>query len=144
MASVSCASFFERLLQLSHQAWLQPILLQGFVTSAGGGSETLIQASRTALLNYTSRLPLNRLETFCYCFVDILRSHLDDDRVLTPTMEVIAFLFEAGATIALENGDFAYSFLLHGLRNSLTFVEMETIIQSRRQSPLQIDQDPED
>ena len=85
-------------------------LLEGFVTAAGTGSESLVHASRTALVQYILQLAQVELEFFCADLVDILRRHIDSkhkERLQIPTMEVISFLLEAGITLRLEQGDFA-------------------------------------
>ena len=106
MASVSSTSYFYRLLRLSSQSWIKYHLLSGFVTSAGTGSESLVQVSRTALIRYTAELSQANIHDFFTSLVDIIRNNLNEDRLLIPAMEVLSFLFEAGVTTRLQQDIF--------------------------------------
>ncbi|KAI9679221.1 MAG: hypothetical protein M1817_005240 [Caeruleum heppii] len=82
-------------------AWLHLPVLEGFVTSAGAGSETVLQASRRALVDLLHRgrgtdQPLRSLSGLSNALTQILKRHLTNDRVAVPTLEVLAFLFDMG------------------------------------------------
>ncbi|PSS02274.1 tubulin folding cofactor D C terminal-domain-containing protein [Coniella lustricola] len=72
-------------------------LLAGYVTSADTGNEDLVIASRAALTAYcdSSQAALDRI---CTALLANLRSYQGQgqDRVVVPTLEIIAFLFLVG------------------------------------------------
>jgi hypothetical protein len=80
-------------------------LLEGYISSAGMGSESIVQAARFTLYDFLDCAPLEPssdpsgsksytlLET-SDIIADILRDNLGDDRVLVPLLEVIAFLLD--------------------------------------------------
>jgi hypothetical protein len=74
----------------------------GYVNSAGMGSETVAQNARQALLSFLDTLPvdsetaasqLSQLE-IANCMLGILKANINDDRVLVPLLETIAFLLD--------------------------------------------------
>lgn len=69
-------------------------LLAGYVTSADTGNEDLVISSRAALTSFCTSAP-DRLAVTS-TLVDNLRSYGGLDRVVVPTLEVIAFLFHVG------------------------------------------------
>ncbi|KAG7130540.1 Tubulin-specific chaperone D like protein [Verticillium longisporum] len=70
-------------------------LLAGYVTSADTGNEDLVIAARAALTEYCSMAPANR-DDVCTALVRNLSSRQGQDRVLVPTLEIVAFLYRAG------------------------------------------------
>ncbi|RXG42614.1 hypothetical protein VDGE_00688 [Verticillium dahliae] len=70
-------------------------LLAGYVTSADTGNEDLVIAARAALTEYCSMAPANR-DDVCTALVRNLSSRQGQDRVLVPTLEILAFLYRAG------------------------------------------------
>lgn len=70
-------------------------LLAGYVTSADTGNEDLVIASRAALTDYcnASQEGLNRI---CASLLRNLKFRQSQDRVVVPTLEIIAFLFSVG------------------------------------------------
>ncbi|EEY14971.1 conserved hypothetical protein [Verticillium alfalfae VaMs.102] len=75
-------------------AWMAE-LLAGYVTSADTGNEDLVIAARAALTEYCSIAPANR-DDVCIALVRNLSSRQGQDRVLVPTLEIVAFLYRAG------------------------------------------------
>ncbi|KAM0530761.1 hypothetical protein ACHAPS_000404 [Verticillium nonalfalfae] len=75
-------------------AWMAE-LLAGYVTSADTGNEDLVIAARAALTEYCSIAPANR-DDVCMALVRNLSSRQGQDRVLVPTLEIVAFLYRAG------------------------------------------------
>lgn len=69
-------------------------LLAGYVTSADTGNEDLVISSRAALTSFCTPAP-DRLAVTS-TLVDNLRSYGGLDRVVVPTLEVIAFMFHVG------------------------------------------------
>lgn len=80
-----------------------PALLCGYTTSADTGNEDLVISSRAALTSFCSSAP-NRAAV-CAALVDNLRLYSGSDRVIVPTLEVIAFLFHVGL---FGSGDYDY------------------------------------
>lgn len=70
-------------------------LLAGFVTSADAGNEDLVIASRAALADFCSASDGN-LGLVCNGLLQNLKTRQGQDRVLVPTLEIIAFLFHVG------------------------------------------------
>ncbi|KAH8900041.1 beta-tubulin cofactor d [Thozetella sp. PMI_491] len=106
----SSQPYFAFLLNLLSQDWLDPAisdtakvspeawmdeLLAGLVVSADTGNEELIIASRGALCDFCEASPAN-LNTVCTAMARNLKARQGNDRILVPTLEVIAFLFRAG------------------------------------------------
>ena len=100
--------YFTLMLSLCTLKWPTGAILEGFVTTAGGDYEAQIQASRTAFANYTLNLSQSELLALCNTIVSLLHKHSATDRLLTPTMELVAFLFESGIVMRLEHTDFEY------------------------------------
>ncbi|KAG9241211.1 tubulin folding cofactor D C terminal-domain-containing protein [Calycina marina] len=68
-------------------------LLSGYVGSANTGSEELVRASRAALVAFCL-LSEDNSRLICGALVAVLKVNLTNDRVLVPTLEAIAFLFD--------------------------------------------------
>ena len=108
LASVSEESYFLLLLKVGFHGPIGKRVLEGFVTTAGAGSESLLQASRSALIHFVSTLTDEELREYSGWLLDITRDNTTNDRILIPTMEVINFLLEAGALHRLQSGPFEY------------------------------------
>ena len=81
-------------------------LFQGYVTSAGSGSESVLQASREAFVAYTIGCSPSELNTYCNNIVDIVQDNLSNDRLVAPTVEFLGFLSDAGVLIRLAEESF--------------------------------------
>jgi hypothetical protein len=108
--SFSSKAYFGLLLDLIHKeslhkhvmdivkddlnAWMSG-LMAGFVSSADTGNEDLIIASRAALTDYCEQSPEN-LQLVCSALLHNLKTCQSEDRVIVPTLEIIAFLFHTG------------------------------------------------
>jgi hypothetical protein len=74
----------------------------GYMTSAGMGSESVVQNSRAALLDAIDAWPTTatgdtytfNLLDFTNCLLELLKRHLETERVLLPLLEMFAFLFD--------------------------------------------------
>ncbi|KAF6842157.1 beta-tubulin cofactor d [Colletotrichum plurivorum] len=75
-------------------AWMSE-LLAGYVTSADTGNEDLVIASRAALADFCAGSAAN-LTAVCLALVGNLKSKQGNDRVLVPTLEIVAFLSHVG------------------------------------------------
>ncbi|UKZ47271.1 hypothetical protein TrVGV298_001488 [Trichoderma virens] len=70
-------------------------LMAGFVSSADTGNEDLVIASRAALTEYCEESPEN-LQRVCSALLHNLKTCQGEDRIIVPTLEIIAFLFHTG------------------------------------------------
>ncbi|KAI1034136.1 hypothetical protein LB505_003159 [Fusarium chuoi] len=68
-------------------------LMSGFVGSADTGNEDLVIASRAALCDFCEANHEN-LDLICHAMLQNLKSRQGQDRVIVPTLEIIAFLFQ--------------------------------------------------
>lgn len=106
----SSQAYFEILLELAQKDCLHPTvaniaatnaggwmeqLMAGFVTSADTGNEDLVIASRAALTDFCDASPTN-LGLVCNALLQNLKTRQGQDRVIVPTLEIIAFLFHVG------------------------------------------------
>lgn len=70
-------------------------LLAGYVTSADTGNEDLVIASRSALCEYCGASQEN-LDRVCASLYGNMKARQGQDRVIVPTLEIIAFLLSVG------------------------------------------------
>ncbi|KAF7562487.1 hypothetical protein G7046_g1632 [Stylonectria norvegica] len=106
----SSRAYFQTLLKLRSQGCLLPLvsdaatadaglwtaeLLAGYVTSADTGNEDLVITSRATLFEYCSTSQ-ESLGLICNALLKNLQTRQGQDRVLVPTLEIIAFLFHVG------------------------------------------------
>lgn len=103
---ISSYAYFANALTVLHSSTpkaIQEAVALGFVTSAGLGSESVVQNSRAALLDAVDSWPIREvtgpegsctLLEFATCFLDLLKRNLETERVLLPLLEVLAFLFD--------------------------------------------------
>ncbi|KAI9842650.1 MAG: hypothetical protein M1837_007017 [Sclerophora amabilis] len=113
-SQTSSVSYFSQILSLLHSEahWIQYPLLEGYMTSAGAGSESVIRSSRSALEDFTSKLRIEAnqesdfsLLEFGNIVAETLRSNLSSDRKLVPCLETLAFLFDIGVLGKLAGVD---------------------------------------
>ncbi|QPC72841.1 hypothetical protein HYE68_003593 [Fusarium pseudograminearum] len=103
----SSKTYFYSLLNLHTGVGLRPLLhkvakedtdqwmaelMAGFVGSADTGNEDLIIASRAALCGFCEANNDN-LDLVCHSLLQNLKTRQGQDRVVVPTLEVVAFLF---------------------------------------------------
>ncbi|KAF2808276.1 uncharacterized protein BDZ99DRAFT_419247 [Mytilinidion resinicola] len=118
----SYAYFAEALGVFSPQspAWLKKAVMEGYVSAAGMGSESVVQNARMVLVDAMERLPGEGEGEGGSCslldvmdiLVELLKGSLANDRVLIPAMEVVAFLFDAGVVQRLVGTRFNFRALL--------------------------------
>jgi Mor family transcriptional regulator len=78
------------------------------------GSESVVQNSRAALLDFVDILPNEDLSDdprftlvdFANCFLTLLKENITNDRVLLPLLEVISFLFDMQVMQRLQSTPF--------------------------------------
>jgi hypothetical protein len=116
---VSSVAYFLRALELLHSTApvaIKEAIILGVVNSVGMGSETVLQNARLALIEFVHALSDETQETservsllcFMNCIVDVLKGHLDNDRVLIPILEAVAFLFDMQVMHRLAPTSFRY------------------------------------
>ena len=81
-------------------------LLNGYVTSAGSGSESVLNASREAFVAYTDGCSPSELVIYCTNIVDTMQDNLSNDRLLVPIVDFLGFLFDAGVLLRLAEEGF--------------------------------------
>jgi hypothetical protein len=98
---LSSKEYFECVLNMQLTNWWRSdpsrkstwneALFEGFVTSADTGSEDLVRASRTALIEFCDN---GNRDLGCELLIMVAERNIGNDRVLIPALEVIAFLFD--------------------------------------------------
>ena len=108
----SSYEYFKRLLTVfatCPEEWLRTAILGGFTSSAGLGSETVVQASRQALVDLVYEDESgNTIRIVCQGLLELFSLNLGNDRIVLPLLEVVAFLFDAGIVTDPRNIDFKY------------------------------------
>jgi len=66
-------------------------LFEGYVGSADTGSEDLVRASRAALADFCEAGNTDRVSSTLFA---VMKRNIDNDRILVPTLEAMAFLFD--------------------------------------------------
>lgn len=82
---------FSGVAKADPKKWMEE-LMAGYVTSADTGNEDLVIASRAALTDFCATSP-ESLDAVCEALARNLTTRKDQDRVVVPTMEMIAFLW---------------------------------------------------
>ncbi|SLM39571.1 Tubulin-specific chaperone D, C-terminal [Lasallia pustulata] len=118
VAQTSTVEYYQQLLSLRSADWIRLPLLEGYVTSAGVGSESLLRASRAALVDYAEHLHIADLVALCQDLMEILRRHIADDRLIIPALEVVAFLLDAGQFQRINNVELKWRNLLALIQKS--------------------------
>ena len=103
MGSVCTAEYYSQLLSLWSFEWMREALLQGYVTSAGGGSESLMQTSRAALALRIEQFSSSDVIHLSKHLIVIMQKNISNDRILAPALNVLDFLFDIRVLQTLEN-----------------------------------------
>ncbi len=67
---------------------------------------------------YTESSDLATLSMLCTYLTDLIRENISNDRLAVPTLEFVAFLFEAGVLQRLRDQDFAWRRLFTEVRKA--------------------------
>ena len=122
ISQTSTTGYFLQLLSLCSEPltrdWIRKPLLEGYVTSVGAGAESLLGASRAAFTSCTESLDLATLAILCTYLIDLIRENISNDRLPVPTLEFVAFLFEADVLQRLRDQDFAWRRLFTEVRKA--------------------------
>ena len=95
---MSTPDYYEQLLALRSIDWLRSSILEGCISSAGVGSESLIRCSRIALAAYVDLSSASELAKLSADLVMIINRRVTDDRLIVPTLAVVAFLCDSAAS----------------------------------------------
>ncbi|KAF3044509.1 hypothetical protein E8E11_006622 [Didymella keratinophila] len=120
---VSSRAYFQEALnamQSTGSPLIREAICQGLVGSAGMASESVVQNCRDAVLEFTAAMPLENdppsgkmsLVDFATCLVELLKKELQNDRVLLPLLEGLAFFFDMQVMHRLESTSFNFRTLL--------------------------------
>lgn len=119
VSQTSTPEYFLQLLSLcTNMGWLRRPILEGYVTSAGAGSESLLRASREAFVTYTEALPIGKLTFLCICLTDIVRENATNERLVVPALDFIGYLFDSGVLPRLRNKEFGWSRLFTAVQQA--------------------------
>ncbi|KAI9765900.1 MAG: hypothetical protein M1840_007041 [Geoglossum simile] len=120
-SQTSSYQYFKQLLSHLSIPPLRLPTLEGYVTSAGLGSESVLRASRLALADHLESLDVlcsNKdpqsygLRDICETLLDILKQNITNDRVAISTLEVLAFLIDSRIIQLLQETQFNWRSLL--------------------------------
>lgn len=133
-----------QMLSRQELSWIHHPLLEGYMTSAGAGSGTVLQASRNALVafaEHVSRSPeptTHSLRDLFWHITTILSNSLELGRIAIPTMEVLAFMIDVGLGTQVDFEPEKYASLIRVSASRLTRNRwaqlLDTINRSRAKS----------
>ncbi|OCL03190.1 hypothetical protein AOQ84DRAFT_392453 [Glonium stellatum] len=127
---VSSYAYFAETLKIfnpSSPPLLKAAVLEGYISSAGMGSESVVQNSRMALVDAIGQLPAtlsDESESGCSLLdilgqlLELLRLNISTERILIPLLDVIAFLFDVQILQRLTDTNFNYRSLLSLIQRS--------------------------
>ena len=104
-------SGFSLLRNPSHSALSKSVIL-GLVSSAGMGTESILQAARSAVVDCLSDLPDNGqprelgILEFTTLLTAVLEENLSNDRIVLPLLDFLAFLLDMQIPQRLATSDF--------------------------------------
>ncbi|EWC48689.1 hypothetical protein DRE_01911 [Drechslerella stenobrocha 248] len=114
---VNSDEYFETIVRmLGHKPILEP-LLEGYATSAGAGSDSVMRSSNRAMQKYLSGLPSYPGQDGGIALSDLAQSWMviveksmkaGDDRVVVPALSMLGGWFESGLLQRLEVGPFRF------------------------------------
>ena len=96
VGQVSSMVYYLQLLSLTSIGWLRQPLLEGIVTSVGAGSETVLLASRAAIVHTMEGIPFGERVTLWDCLLRIIHPDSQNERLVVPVLEVLGFLLATG------------------------------------------------
>lgn len=86
--------------------WLSVSVLEGYISSAGAGSESVIRSTRAALVKHTEKLLTADVNQVWYDMTTIMRTHISEDRSIIPALSVVAFLLDGAVFDQLDSETF--------------------------------------
>lgn len=105
---MSMPEYYEQLLALRSIDWLRGYILEGCISSAGVGSESLVRSSRVALATYIDTLSASELARLSADLLTIISRGVSDDRIIVPALAVVAFLLDSANSDGPLHDSFSY------------------------------------
>lgn len=109
---ISSCAYFAGTLELLDSDY-RAALLEGYISSAGAGNESVLRASRQALADKLDTLPVDgdgvSLLAFSNTLIELFKAALGTDRLLLPLLEVSAFLLDMQILQRLAGSTFKYA-----------------------------------
>ncbi|KAJ5690264.1 hypothetical protein N7462_004656 [Penicillium macrosclerotiorum] len=106
---VSSQEYFAQILTLYSIEWLRRPLLKGFSTSAIAGTDGLIRASRSALIQFLNAHEASERHAVLVIMLQdlsaIMEEDLQDDRFVIPIIDLLAFLIDSYAVSCPDGQD---------------------------------------
>ncbi|KAK8161036.1 tubulin folding cofactor D C terminal-domain-containing protein [Phyllosticta citrichinensis] len=122
---VSSLEYFQtalKQLDLDLEEPMKLAFVEGYISSAGMGSESVVQASRLALVEKMESLPVEGEQTslvnVANAILGVFKANLSNDRVIMPLLDVVAFLFDAQVLQRLNGSNFKWRTLLSLVQKS--------------------------
>ena len=115
-SDVSSTAYFAKALQKLHppsSPLIQEAICLGLVTSLSMGSESVVANARAALVTNIDTLPATSTHQYSLlslmtCLTTLMRSNIDNDRVLVPLLDTMAFCFDMHILQRLEDTSYKY------------------------------------
>ena len=96
LSDTSSIPYFLQMTSLLSVKWVRLSMLQGLVTSAGVGSESVICASRAAWVAHLERAVDEELIQLWHDFSSIFQRSKESDRLAVPSLELFGFFLACG------------------------------------------------
>ncbi|KAK6350321.1 hypothetical protein TWF696_006552 [Orbilia brochopaga] len=109
--------YFETIVRILGDKSVREPFMEGYATSAGAGSDSVMRSSNRAMQKYLSGLPAYPGVDGGVALSDIVQSWMDivekamkmhDDRVVVPALSMLGAWFESGIMQRLEAGPFRF------------------------------------
>ena len=105
VARISTFEYYMQMLSVSLIEWVRSPLLEGFVTSAGAGSESVLRASRAAFVAHSEKTNNGDIALLCNSLIGVLKRETAKDRLAVPVLEICGFLFDTGVLQRLKDAN---------------------------------------
>ncbi|KAF9171818.1 hypothetical protein BGX21_001107 [Mortierella sp. AD011] len=127
---LQAAEVYPRVIRLLNLPEYRPVLLLGFIVSAGGLTESLVRHASACLTEFVSDLPITSsdievddpsspptltLVGFGNEIMNIIEKYEGQDRVIIPLLEVLDMLLESGSLLMME-GEFDFAPMVRFVR----------------------------
>ncbi|KAJ6262077.1 hypothetical protein Dda_2881 [Drechslerella dactyloides] len=115
---VNSDEYFETIVRILGNKLVREPFMEGYATSAGAGSDSVMRSSNRAMQKYLSGLPAYpvagdgavTLSEIVQSWMDIVDKAMkaNDDRVVVPALSMLGSWFESGLMQRLEAGSFRF------------------------------------
>ncbi|KAF3918091.1 hypothetical protein ABW21_db0207422 [Orbilia brochopaga] len=114
---VNSDEYFETVVRILGDMSVREPFMEGYATSAGAGSDSVMRSSNRAMQKYLSELPAYpdgkqgvALSDIVKTWTDIVEKAMkvNDDRVVVPALSMLGAWFESGIIQRLETGSFRF------------------------------------